>query len=39
MIASTQITNTEIFSFIVVLVFKSFSRKFLFVKRKNNLNC
>ena len=39
MIASTQITNTEIFSFIVVLVFKSLSRKFLFVKRKNNLNC
>ena len=39
MIASTQITNTEIFSFIVVLVFKSLSRKFLFVKRKNNLSC
>ena len=33
MIASTQITNTEIFAFIAVLVFKLFSRKVLFINR------
>ena len=33
MIASTQITNTEIFAFIAVLVFKLLSRKVLFIKR------
>ena len=35
MIASTQITNTEIFAFIVALVFNLLSRKVL----KNNGNC
>ena len=39
MIASTQITNTEIFAFIVVLVFKLFSHKALFINRKGNGNC
>ena len=34
MIASTQITNTEIFAFIAVLVFKLLSTKFLFISRK-----
>ena len=38
MIASTQITNTEIFAFIVVLVFKLFSHKVLFINRKDNKN-
>ena len=39
MIASTQITNTEIFAFIAVLVFKSLSHKVLFVNRKDYRNC
>ena len=39
MIASTQITNTEIFAFIAVPVFKLWNRKVLFVKRKDNRNC
>ena len=39
MIASTQITNTEFFAFIAVLVFKLLSRKLLFVNRKDNRNC
>ena len=39
MIASTQIVNTEIFSFIVVLVFKLLSRNVLFINRKDNRNC
>ena len=39
MIASTQITNTEIFTFIAVLVFKLLSRKILFINRKDNRNC
>ena len=39
MIASTQITKTEIFTFIAVLVFKLLSRKVLFVNRKDNRNC
>ena len=34
MIASTQITNTEIFAFIAVLVFKLLSHKVLFKKKK-----
>ena len=34
MIASTQISNTKIFAFIVVLVFKLLSRKILFINRK-----
>ena len=39
MITSTQITNTEIFAFIAVPVFKLLSRKVLFINRKNNRNC
>ena len=39
MIASTQITNTENFVFIAVLVFKLLSRKYLFKNRKDNKNC
>ena len=39
MIASTQITKTEIFAFIAVLVFKLMSRKVLFINRKDNRNC
>ena len=35
-IASTQITNTEIFAFIAVLVFKLLSRKVLFINRKDS---
>ena len=35
MIASTQITNTEIFAFIAVLVFKLLSVKVLFINRKD----
>ena len=34
MIASTQITNTEIFTFMSVLVLKLLSRKVLFTNRK-----
>ena len=39
MIASTQITNTEIFALITVLVFKLLSCKVLFIKRSDNRNC
>ena len=39
MIASTQITNTEIFAFIAVLVFKLLGRKVLFINRKDSRNC
>ena len=39
MIASTQVTNTEIFSFIADLVLKLSSRKVLFIKRKESRNC
>ena len=39
MIASTQITNTEIFAFIDVRVFELLSRKVLFINRKSNRNC
>ena len=40
MIASTQITNTEISAFIAaVLVFKLLSGKCLFINRKINKNC
>ena len=35
-IASTQITNTDIFTFIAVLVLELLSRKVLFVDRKYN---
>ena len=38
MIASIEITNTEIFAFIAVLVFKLLSRKVLFINRKGNSN-
>ena len=34
MIASTQITNTEIFAFIAVVVFKLLSRMVLFISTK-----
>ena len=34
MIFSTQITNTEIFAFIAVLVFKSMNRKFCLYAEK-----
>ena len=36
MIASTPITNTEIFAFMAVVVFKLLSRKALFINRKDN---
>ena len=39
MIASTKVTNTEIFAFIAVLVFKLLSRKVLLINRKDNGNC
>ena len=39
MIASTQISNTEISAFIAVQVFKLFSRKVLFRNRKDNMSC
>ena len=39
MITSTQITNTEIFAFIAVLVFKLMSRKVLYINRNDNRNC
>ena len=39
MIASTQITNTEIFAFIAVLVCELLSRKVLFISGKDNRNC
>ena len=38
MIASTQITNTEIFAFTDVLAFKLLSRKVLFINRKDIRN-
>ena len=39
MVASTQITNPEIFALVAVLVFKLLSRKVLFIDRKGNRNC
>ena len=39
MIASTQITNAEIFALIAVLVFKLLSSNILFINRKENRNC
>ena len=39
MVASTQVTNTEIFTFMAVLVFKLLSRKVLFINRKDKRNC
>ena len=38
-IASTQITDTEIFVFIAVIDFKLLSCKVLFLKRRDNRNC
>ena len=38
MVASTQLTNAEIFPFIAGLVFKLLSRKILFINRKDNRN-
>ena len=38
MVASAQITNTEICAFIAVLVFKLLSRKLLFTYIKDNKN-
>ena len=37
-IALTQITNTEVFAFMAVLVFKLLSRKILFIRRQDNRN-
>ena len=37
-IASTQITNTEIFAFIAILIFKLLNRKVLFINKKDNRN-
>ena len=34
-----QITNTEVFAFIAVLVFKLLSHKVLLMNRKDNKNC
>ena len=39
MISLTQITDTEIFAFITVLVFMLLSCKVLFINRKDNRNC
>ena len=39
MIASTQITDTEILAFITVLGFKLMSRKVLFINREDKRNC
>ena len=39
MIASTQITNTGIFAFKAVLVFKLLSRNILFINRKDSRIC
>ena len=39
MITSTRITNTEIFVFTAVLVFKLLNRKVLFINKKHNRNC
>ena len=36
MIASTQITNSEILAFIAVIIFKLLSRKVLFINRKDS---
>ena len=37
--ASTQITNTEIFAFIGVLVFKSLRRTVFFINKKDSRKC
>ena len=38
MIASAQITNTGIFAFIAVLVYKLLNREVSFINRKDNKN-
>ena len=38
-IDSIQITNSEIFAFIAVLVVKLLSRKVMFINGKDNRNC
>ena len=38
MTTSTQITKTEVFTLIAVLVFKLMSRKVLFINGKDNRN-
>ena len=38
-IAPTQLTNTEMFAFISVLVLMLLNRKILFINRKDNRNC
>ena len=39
MIASTQVTTTETFAFIAVLVFNLLNHKVLLKNRKDNRNC
>ena len=39
MIASTQITNTELFAFIAILVFTLLTGNVLLINRKDNSNC
>ena len=39
MIASTQITNTDIIAFLAILVFIILSRKVLSINRKDNRDC
>ena len=39
MIASTQITDTEFFAFIIALVLRLLSGKVLFITRKDSRNC
>ena len=39
MIASTQITNTEIFTFIAVPIVMLLNRNVLFINRKEYKNC
>ena len=38
MLASTQITNAEIFAFTALLVFNLLSREVLFINKKDNRN-
>ena len=38
MVASTKITNTEVFAFIAVPLFKLSNRKVLFINRKDQIN-
>ena len=38
-IASAKMTNTEIFTFIILQTLKLLKRNFLFINRKDNINC